>query len=213
MEDASGSTFFRWTVIRTVKKKQNNKTYWLCICTCGTRKIVRASEIKRGRSKSCGCLAVELAKKRIKHGFARHVTQTGKRNHFWRAWGGIIERCKDKRKNYVTKGIKNLWPSFEDFYRDMYRSYILHRGKHGESNTTLDRIDIDGHYSRENCRWATRELQSTNRSTTVWHIYRNQKITVPQIARKYNKNMGLIYSRLYLGWDITRAVDEPRHKR
>lgn len=78
-----------------------------------------------------------------------------------RIFNGMRARCKTHLL-YAGKGIKVEWETFEDFFRDMSPSYLAHAKKHGERNTTIDRIDSDDHYSKKNCRWATYAVQARN---------------------------------------------------
>ncbi len=86
---------------------------------------------------------------------------------FYRAYWGMKTRCENSRmpsfKYWGGRGIKCLWESFEDFKRDMYESFLAHNKIHGGRNTSLDRIDADSHYCKENCRWATMKEQRNNR--------------------------------------------------
>ena len=90
---------------------------------------------------------------------------TGTRIH--RIWQGMLQRCRSKNNlNYGGRGIKvcKRWLKFENFQVDMYESYVEHVAKFGEYDTTLDRKKNDGNYSKQNCRWATREMQLNNTS-------------------------------------------------
>jgi len=91
----------------------------------------------------------------------------------------ICRRCKYKKqdnyKYYGGKGIKVLWKSYKKFKQDMYDSYIKHLSEHGKKNTTIDRIDSEGHYCKENCRWATWQQQAENKG-----VYK-------KIKKVYNK--------------------------
>src|ERR1035437_3947791 len=85
---------------------------------------------------------------------------------FWTTYRNINSRCMNKENNrfhiYGGRGIKCLWNNFEEFRDDMYESYQLHIKEFGEKNTSIDRIDVNGHYEKSNCRWATSKEQSRN---------------------------------------------------
>lgn len=95
-----------------------------------------------------------------------------KHPHFYQKWKSLQQRCLNNPvavnyKNYAKKGIKVEWKNRTEFIKDMYESYLLHVHEHGEKNTTLDRIDNNKGYYKENCRWATWSQQLKNRSPYV----------------------------------------------
>lgn len=114
------------------------------------------------------------------------------------------ERCKPNYKNstnYYERGIKFLWNSFDEFYHDMHDSYVRHCNEYWEANTTLDRIDNDWPYCRENCRWATWKVQSNNRRRCIkfeynWKPYNSLK----EFCDEVGLNPHTISTRMNRDW-------------
>ena len=100
--------------------------------------------------------------RKMKHGF----TKRGSKSKFYKTWENILMRVNAKTgkkfENYSGRGIICEWNNFQEFHADMYVSYLVHIIKHGAKNTSIDRIDNDGNYSKTNCRWATWKIQNNN---------------------------------------------------
>lgn len=208
LRDLSGQKFGRFTVTdkhesRGVGKK--SKVYWFCKCECGTEKWVIGASLTSGNTKSCGCYHSDnLVKRNKSHGMSK--------TSVYRIWSGIIGRtCNPDDNSYSRYGGRGIsvcerWKDFENFYEDM--------GDRPEGKS-IDRIDNDGDYCPENCRWAT-DKQQTNNSSRNFLITRNGETkTLAEwcggIDGDYN---GIPYSVIYYrikdyGWSIERAFKEP----
>lgn len=151
VKDITGQKFGSLTAIKFVKNDKWRSSFWLFKCKCGKETIASKGSVISGGTYSCGC---QRSFGKIKHGM-----QT---TRFYNIWSGMNARCLSC-KGYSDRGIKCLWKSFEDFRDDMYGSYVIHISIHGEKNTSIDRINNDDSYYRDNCRWATAKEQALNR--------------------------------------------------
>ena len=132
-------------------------------------------------------------------------------SRFYGIWKNIKGRCKNrKNKNYGKRGIKNLWKSFEDFRNDMYKSYEAHVKKFSEKQTTIDRIDNNGHYSKENCRWATYREQLKNKGNNHFITFNGKTLCLTEWAKKLDMNSLTLSGRInYSKWSIKKALTTP----
>ena len=132
---------------------------------------------------------------------------------FYSIYRNMRLRCcmknRDNHKYYYDKGVTicDKWLKlFKYFKDDMYESYLKHVKEYGEKNTTIDRIDTNKGYYKENCRWATLQEQNDNRSNTIYVYYGNSKYALPELCRIVNKDYYLVYKRLKRGWNIFQAL-------
>lgn len=153
-------TFNYLTVIEQWEIK-TNKDKILVRCVCWIEKRVIVSNLIRGIIKSCWCKKTEIVSK----------TNTKRwmcsKNWIYNIFRQIKSRCENRNgKDYMRywwRGIKCLRNNFLDFYRDMWESYEEHCKKFWKINTTIDRINNDWNYCKDNCRRATRKVQANNK--------------------------------------------------
>jgi len=160
-KDITGFKFGRLTVVEIASTRKNAKKIdWVCECDCGNKTIATGTELRIGNVRSCGCLSSDLSRERA----TKHGACATKEYHAYRS---MKDRCYRVSHEYYSKyGAKGVsvcseWlESFDNFLNDM--------GKAPSKEHSLDRIDNDGNYEPSNCRWATKQEQSVNRSNTVW---------------------------------------------
>ena len=177
---------------------------WTCKCDCGATFVRRAS-ILSGIS-HCGCMSyVNRSVSHKKHG----LTKTAE----FKSWDGAIQRCTNDRckdfPNYGGRGISvcDRWiKSFDNFLSDM--------GKKPSASYSLDRIDVNGDYSPENCRWASSRQQASNRRNNVFVDVGGSKITLFEFCGyKTSPMYQRISYRLRHGWCLSDAIFQPAHAR
>lgn len=184
----------------------------LCRCACGRETYVKVYNLVRGNSKSCGCYKDDVTRERMTtHGHTARTLKNGQSTEY-RSWAGIIERCcnPDARayRFYGGRGImvSDEWRhDFGQFYADM--------GPKPSKDHSLDRIDNNGPYAKNNCRWATRREQASNRRNTRLITYLGETRSMAEWARRSGVPYGRLQDRLnILKWPIERALTEGRNE-
>ena len=209
--DLTGQRFGRLVVIERVEShiqpSGQRKTRWLCQCDCGNTKIVQYSQLKSGKTKSCGCLAREKSKKRlITHGLSH--------TRLFIVWTGIKARCFNSKviyyKDYGGRGIKMCEEWEKDFMA--FKEWALTHGydeKAERGECTIDRIDVNGDYSPDNCRFINMQEQCNNKRNNRLIAYEGKTYTIQQWCKILGIKYTTLKSRLNLGWPIEKALTTP----
>lgn len=195
-KDLTGQKFGRLTAVRRIKQI-GGRTVWECVCSCGMRKDTAINNLQNGHVQSCGCLWKE-----IRRNGGTHHTHCLSRTKFYRVWIDIKTRIKNKNSKYYQsyglRGIKTEWDDFESFRNDMYDSYLEHVKNFGGRQTSIDRIDVNGNYSKENCRWSTQSEQQENRRDSLWFSVDGERRSIMGWSKHLKVSRATLYDRLKL---------------
>lgn len=177
---------------------KQKRRYGIFLCSCGVELTTQIYGVKSGKTNSCGCYQIEIATKcNTTHGFRNH--------RLYKVWKSMIHRCINKKNkdydNYGGRGITvcDRWLDVKNFIEDMYSTY--------KEGLSIDRIDVNGNYCKENCRWATKNVQARNTrilkstNTSGYRGVHFEKRTSKWIARIKTDN-----KRIHLG-TFKNAVD------
>lgn len=202
--DLTGQKFNRLTVLY-LNGIKSDRAKWVCRCDCG--KIshpITGKNLKNGNTKSCGCLHLEKLKERL-------TTHGKSKAPEYIVYNNMKKRCfnhKDKRYNrYGGRGIKicDRWlESFENFYSDM--------GSRPTPKHSIDRINNDGDYCPENCKWATIIEQNSHTNQTRLLTYNGETHHLAEWARITGLTYKTISMRIDRGWDIEKAITTSKEK-
>ena len=211
-KDITGEKYSRLTVIKYVYTKKK-RAYWLCRCDCGNETILSTTALKSGNTKSCGCFQKEQLRKNIRkviEGNIRYKTETEKTLNL--KYRSIKRRCYNPKceayKNYGYRGIKMCDEWLADF-KNFYNWAVNNGYKKG---LTIDRIDVNGNYEPNNCRWISNLKQQNNKRNNRYLIYNGKKMTCSEWARELNIPIGTISYRVSKGYK-TEDILKTNYKR
>lgn len=202
LNDLTGKRFGMLSVVRRV---ENDGKYplWLCRCDCGNEKVIRGYNLTYNGMTSCGC---QTRPSHFIHGFSH-------KERLYVIWKGMHQRCNNPNwkgaRYYYEKGIRVC-----DEWRDytVFREWAMSNG-YGET-LSIDRIDNDGNYCPENCRWTNAQVQANNQSRNKRITFNGETKNMSEWADVFEIPYDTLKRRLGCGWSVERALTTPvrRHK-
>lgn len=201
--DLINKTFGRLTVMSRAENRLmpngDSRRAWNCKCECGNEIVATTMDLRSGDVKSCGCLKAELDKAfGFKHGDNNTRLHT--------IWTGMRQRCRSENsadsQYYFKKGIR-VYDEWDKDYLS-FKNWSLSNGYSDE--LTIDRIDVNGDYSPENCRWVDMKAQANNRSNSKYITYLGETHTIQEWSEIKNIKYSTLYMRFRAGWSPERAL-------
>lgn len=203
--DLTGKKFGRLIVIKRVKNNYFGVVYWLCKCDCGNFKTIRGNNLKSGKTQSCGCLQKEKAKN-----IGENKRKYKKEYLSLRCiFKGIKNRCYNKKSNnYNRYGAKGI--SICKKWLDNPLSFCEWALQNGyKKGLTIDRIDTNGKYEPNNCRWVDYTTQCRNRKNSLTFTINDICLPLIEWCKIYNMPYQAVLKRLKRKWQIEKALTIP----
>ena len=197
LKDITGHRFGKLLVTSRAGVNSSFSAMWMCMCDCGEIRRVAGAALRAGRNKSCGCssprfVATGPSPRFLHEKRARSI------------WSGMLYRCSDKargsaRKNYYDKGIRvcDEWMDFDRFFFDMGVP---------PDGLSIDRINGNKGYSKDNCRWATSKQQANNKAVNVFISHQGSNKTISQWAESLGVKPNTLLYRIQRGIPLERAL-------
>lgn len=205
VRDLTGQKFGRLTVLH-LQDTDTRKTYWICKCDCGNLKSVRSDSLLDGSIKSCGCLKVEQDKKNLVNPSMIKSYAFGEKygtKRIYHIWQGMKARCGNVHspcyERYGGRGIQVC----EEWENDFLKFYEWAMKNGYDDSLTIDRIDNNGNYEPQNCRWVDSRAQAMNRRSNVNITIGNSTRTLMEWCEIFKLNYGTVKARFKRDEDIS----------
>lgn len=193
-----GKKHNKLTIIGHRKKGENNSNYFICLCECGRIAEIRANHLFNDNQETCG-----------RHHKKYSNPNSGK---LYNTWNSMMHRCYDEKSHkyssYGARGIK-ICDEWKNSYYNFYKWSIENGYCDG---LWIERIDNDGDYCPENCKWATRKEQMRNTRRSKHIEYKGETHCLSEWCEILNLYYPTINGRLHKGWSVERAFETATNK-
>lgn len=193
----TGERYGRLVIVSQAGRNKDNRLQYLCKCDCGNETVVIGKNLLSGNTKSCGCFKRDM-------GLKANTTHGLSKTHLYKTWASMKDRCtREKSSAYFNYGARGIsvcaeWlNSFESF-----RDWSLANG-YSEA-LSIDRIDPNGNYEPENCRWVNMEVQANNKRTTVFLKFNGETHSL----KEWSRIVGLNYFTMQNRYKAGKTVEE-----
>lgn len=202
--DLVGKRFGKLLVLSKGENKGKNTT-WKCVCDCGTIRDYLTYNLTSGKSSSCGCKRIETLSKIF-------TTHGGAGTRLYSIFKGIIQRCHNKKSPayvyYGNKGV-DICKEWENNF-STFKEWAEKNGYTDEKS--IDRIDPNGNYEPNNCRWVSMQKQQNNKLNSAFITINEEKLTIAEWAEINKTNKQTLYSKFYrlfeqLGLDKKEIIE------
>lgn len=197
-KDLAGKRFGRLIAIEPIHGDRKHPLKWKCKCDCGRIVEIGSQALREVVTRSCGCYSHDVkAMSKFKHGMSG--------TRIYHVWEGIIDRCNNENspsyKNYGGRGIKvcDEWREPTEFINWGFLNGY-------SDNLTIDRIDVNGNYCPENCRWITNKEQQRNKRNNIYIEYNGERMVLQDWSEKIGIKPQIIKARLDRNWSIEEAL-------
>lgn len=199
--------FGRLLVLKqTGTDKKTRQKIWLCRCDCGKEKETITSYLTSGDTQSCGCYRKECELKSLSKFWGKPKTHGLSKNRMYQIWADMKGRCNNSKnysfKNYGGRGIKicSEWTTnFVNFYK-----WAIDNGY--QEDLSIDRIDVNGDYEPDNCRWVTMKEQANNKRNTIKITILNETKTAYEFEKQYGIKAWLLIDRYEKGYRDDKLI-------
>lgn len=208
-KDLTGQRFGRLLVLKQIGiDVKSGQKRWLCECDCGNKKETITSYLTSGDTSSCGCYRKECELKNLKEAREKGVNKTHglSKTRIYQIWADIKDRCyNNKNASYKHYGGRNIVVC--DEWRRNFMAFYNWAIKNGyQENLTIDRINVNGNYEPQNCRWATYKEQANNKRTTRKIIIYDKIKTAYEFEKEYGIKAHVLVDRYDKGYRNEKLI-------